>query len=656
VTLSFGDGYFEPASRATTRWGGFRRGVARLRLRMWRRRPGHLGGEGEGSTPVRATAGGRLFALAALAAFGSSVVLTWLRLFLGMDLRDESFYILIPWRFALGDQPFVNEQSLAQLAALMEYPFIKAFEIVRHGDPTGLVLYGRHLYLFMMVAVAVAAFLLLRHLVRWELALAVAGVFVTFIQWHTPQLSYNTIALAFLSLSSIFGLWVVCFDRGRGWAFASGAALGVAVVAYPTLLFIVPFIAVLFVFAHGRRAVGTIAQISFARPPDPPGPPTGLPAWRSLSFWVLGGLAVLLPMGLLIFSFGWHRLRAAWALNMQGAQQLGQVGGASKAVQVAQGYVRFFWSRPLFLVGALAVYLVYRRWPRVGRTLLLLLPIALWSGGQRPLLQEAGFALAYGVIAPYIYLFVPVERRTSGARLLLWVWAPAMLAGAMTAFTSAAGYVTAAVGLAPAMLASGLFLAWALEAVTSPPEGEAASGRIGGRPAWLALAALVAVLGVTLGLQVEYQQRAVPFTELKVRCDLGPWWGIALTEERYALVRQFATDLDAQARHDDWLLVLDAIPGYYLFWNGHIASNELWMGADPDGQLPQWVISYYRRHRIVPTLVANWLPTAGMTDAELQAACGGLDYPPTLVRPMYAFQRKPADESTAEVLAGLPRQ
>src|SRR5450759_1786419 len=56
----------------------------------------------------------------------------------------------------------------------------------------------------------------------------------------------------------------------------------------------------------------------------------------------------------------------------------------------------------------------------------------------------------------------------AGAKLLIWIWAPAMIAGAMTAYTSAAGYVNSAVGLAPALIASGLFLAWALEAVGRP--------------------------------------------------------------------------------------------------------------------------------------------------------------------------------------------
>ena len=77
----------------------------------------------------------------------------------------------------------------------------------------------------------------------------------------------------------------------RGWALASGAASGLAVVAYPTLLFVLPFYAVFLAFAFGRRVVAMVAQAAFAHPPDPPGPPTGRAAWLALSAWALGGAA-----------------------------------------------------------------------------------------------------------------------------------------------------------------------------------------------------------------------------------------------------------------------------------------------------------------------------------------------------------------------------
>ena len=600
-------------------------------------------------------------------------MLTWLRLFVGMDLRDESFYVLVPWRWALGDKPFVQEQNLAQIPGFVMYPFVKLFAIIRDYDVTGYVLYMRHLYLLMMIGVAVAVFLLLRRLVRWELGALTATVYVTYIFWATPQLSYNTIALAFLTLGAALGAWVVLLGKGRRFALASGAAFGVAVAVYPSLLFIVPFCAVLFVFAQGRRAAAMVAQGAFVHPPDPDGPPTGRSAWRALSAWVLGGALVLVPLGLVMLSFGPRNLVRSWQATMSGARVLHQLGGASKALAVAQGFWRFITARPDLIVAALLVYLVFLRWPRTGRALLAALPVALWLAAQRPLLWASGYVQVYAFMTPFLYLFIPREKRETGARLLIWIWAPAMIAGAMTAYTSAAGYVNSAVGLAPALIASGLFLAWALEAVgrptvpapgpsaplLRPADGEAglpsAASRNTGVP-WLALVTLVAVVGVTIGFQFQFQQRDVPYRELTSRFSSGPWSGIKVSPDRRRLLDGYAADLRAQARPGDQLLVFNEACGYYLYWKGSIASNTYWMGVTASGQLPQWVISYYRRHRIVPTLVVHLLPTAGMTDAELQAACGGLDYPPVLVRPMYAFQRKPADESTAGVLARLPRE
>ena len=144
-----------------------------------------------------------------------ALVLTWRRLFVGIDLQDESYYVLVPWRWALGDRPFVQEQNLLQLPGLVTYPFIKVFGVLRDYDVTGLMLYTRHLYLLLMIAVAAVALLFLRRFVRWQLALPAACVVVTYIYWATPQLGYNTLALAFLTLSTSLAAWVVA-ARGAG--------------------------------------------------------------------------------------------------------------------------------------------------------------------------------------------------------------------------------------------------------------------------------------------------------------------------------------------------------------------------------------------------------------------------------------------------------
>jgi hypothetical protein len=130
--------------------------------------------ERRGASEPRRRAAPIVFAAAAIAVAAVALAFTWLRLFQGMDLRDESFYILVPWRMVLGDRPFGLDQSVFQAPALLEYPFLKLFGVLRGNDPTGLVIYTRHLYLLMMIGVAAAVFCLLRLLIRWQLALLIA--------------------------------------------------------------------------------------------------------------------------------------------------------------------------------------------------------------------------------------------------------------------------------------------------------------------------------------------------------------------------------------------------------------------------------------------------------------------------------------------------
>ena len=76
---------------------------------------------------------------------------------------------------------------------------------------------------------------------------------------------------------------------------------------------------------------------------------------------------------------------------------------------------------------------------------------------------------------------------------------------------------------------------------------------------------------------------------------------------------------------------------------------------DAEAPLPKATVSYYRRHREVPTSVVHLTETAGKTAAQLRAESGGLEYPPVLVAPSYAIHRKPPSETVGEVLDRLPR-
>jgi hypothetical protein len=282
----------------------------------------------------------------------------------------------------------------------------------------------------------------------------------------------------------------------------------------------------------------------------------------------------------------------------------------------------------------------------VGRWLLLLAPPALWLTATTGGLRVAGAVIVLALAAPYLYVFVPRERREDGARLLIWIWAPALLLGAMTAYTSADGLERAAVGLFPGVVLSGLFLAWGLQPLRLRPEGAP-------WPAALGLAILVLA---TLAMQVQFQHDGVSPGGLSRRMPDGPWRGIAVTEDQRLHLASSARDLARHSAREDLLLAYPEAAAVYLSWPGGIAANtyQLYV-ARPEDPLPKATVSYYRRHGKVPTLVLRLMPTEGMGTAELTRRLGGFAYPPEVVRPGYVMSRKPSGEALEEVLSRLPR-
>ena len=615
------------------------------------------------------TGGLRPLTAAAVALAVAALVFTWYRLSLGCDLDNESFSVLVPWRWALGDRPFVDEMDLAQVAGFLTYPFVKAFALVAGDSATGLVLFTRRLHLLFGAGVALVSWLVLSRLLRWQLAVPVSLVAVTFVFAAVPNLTYNTLAMGLLSLGFLLGLAAIENGGGRRVAVLAGLCHGLAVIAFPTLLFVMPFVALFLVLAHGRQARALVERLTWQVPDDPrpQDGPTGSRAFAALAAWVVGGLVPLAVVGAVGLAAGPRALGRCWEFTLQAARRLEQLTGAAKAVDVATGLLGFLASQWPLLVALVALSVVYRLRPRVARGLLALLPVALLAAGQRPGVDAAGMVLVYGLLAPYLYALLPRHRRAAGAGALIWMWPPAVLAAAMTAYTSADGFVHGAVGLFPAVLVSGLFLAWNLEAAfagdrpTADPYGprgrrpDAATG-LG---VWVAFAALAAVVAVTVVLQFQYQAGGARSGDLDARLETGPWAGVAVTQAQRVFLEEYEEDLAAVTRPDDALLVYFRNPGLYLYWPGALATDSVSLQSrpadDPFAPLPESTIAFYRRTRRLPDVVVHVCPAVTATDEQL-GDCGGLGYPVVVKRVDYALNARPASVDTRAILDDLPRQ
>ena len=79
-------------------------------------------------------------------ALATVAILTYVRLYFGVDFTDESFYAAVPYRFVLGARPLIDETNIVQQTpGVLLYPFVLLWNSVVGTD--GIILYARHLHL-----------------------------------------------------------------------------------------------------------------------------------------------------------------------------------------------------------------------------------------------------------------------------------------------------------------------------------------------------------------------------------------------------------------------------------------------------------------------------------------------------------------------------
>lgn len=154
------------------------------------------------------------------------------KIFFGVDFTDEGFYASIPYRFFLGDKPFVDETAIHQTAGFLTFPLVSIF-VTATGSTTGLLLFLRVCF---WILTAVTAITLFRYISRHasEHHAAIAAALYVVLTPEISTLSYNSMGVAFLTLA-LFSHTV----------FARGLSMGLATVAYPPLVLLAPFVATL---------------------------------------------------------------------------------------------------------------------------------------------------------------------------------------------------------------------------------------------------------------------------------------------------------------------------------------------------------------------------------------------------------------------------
>jgi hypothetical protein len=252
---------------------------------------------------------------------------------------------------------------------------------------------------------------------------------------------------------------------------------------------------------------------------------------------------------------------------------LGQAGGLGKlgAIGVHEWHTLPF-RYPLF--GALAAIVVlWNRKPGLARLLAATLPVLVLP--PRPIFFAASLEYVAHVAWLAPALFVLVHRRPRARRLFVAVWVPALLAGILTAYSSANGGTNFAIGFLPGAVVTAVFLVWAID--TSTPTLVAA----------FPLVVVVAALALFVAVPVYRDGR---LSTLTARFERGPYAGLLTSPRKRAFVAELGRDVGSLPRQCR-IVFLNDFPAGYLLTSARPDTNTAWI----ERVAPSAVTPYRRR-------------------------------------------------------------
>lgn len=489
-------------------------------------------------------------ACAVALAFVTLAVMGW-RILHGIDLSDESFYVAIPARFAMGDKPFVDDLSIAQTAGLFLYPFVKAYHSLI--GTSGIFLFVRALFVIFYAGIGWSVYVLARPHVSRPAALLVATACICFVPYGIPSLSYNTISVGLFSLGLFFSArWLLAEEDPPFWRsamFWAGFLHGASGFSYPTLgLSIVAALVTTIALARGRRL-------------------------RALVLYGSGGLSFGLVALPVMASAGLGQLRAMVYYTVGAKPSDGFVLDIIVARLVAF-YANHPELLPALVACAIAAFTV-RRWPRPTALALVLFPLLARGSALTGYMGSLGYVACFGLMGPVLALGLRDRRR---ARVLgIGVALPSVIGGLVWALSSGNGVIAAGMGLFPSAIVTGLILAILIEEAMAE---SAPSGWSRFRPA---LALAPAVLVVTLLQYANAENgyyRDGPKAELTVRIDEGPFWGLYTTPKSAAFLHELSADLRTYRGAPGDRLYCN-VPASYVIADRRPLVAAVWIFASP---------------------------------------------------------------------------
>ena len=495
-------------------------------------------------------------AAAIVIALGVLAVTEW-RLFYGLNVTDEPFYMAVPYRILRGARIFVDEEAVAQgFVGLLLVPFVALW----HGlfGLSGIILAGRHLELVFTLGVALAIAAGLRTVLSGPRAMLVALVAVAFAPFDIHGPSYDVLGCGFLTAGCLLGLRALLRPKD-GWAHvAAGLCLGLAVFAYQPLALAVAASVCARLLLGSRRAILTLEL-----------PAMALPALALATPILLAGPHTFL-----------HAVHARAAHN----------GSVLHRLRFVSEHAWYWMPHRMALLAALAgLILLARRLPWTALPLVVALPFLVLSFTRDFWTYRSSSEYIANLAILAVPLYALVQRRAGATALLLSVWLPGAVGGLASGVSSASLGLKIAIGALPAAVASVAFLVLVLEEVLPP------------RLRTLAVAPVVVVLGWLVAFELPtFLDASIPHLDVTVKS--GPFAGIRTTRANRDLLVGLHGDLGEIGSR--CRIVFYDFPAGYLLTDAEPYGPSVWPAPKED------VTPFYRDHPLpdVAVVVASRVP------------------------------------------------
>lgn len=534
------------------------------------------------------------------------VLLSYLRLYFGVNFTDESFYIALPYRFILGNIPIKDEYSICQFAGIILYPFYSLY-LHLNQSTDAIVLFARHLYLLFYAILTALCFFTLKKELKWKLALLTASVCLAFTFCNIAGLSYNTLAIFFLAIACFCNFAIYQNFHKPQYYFFAGLCFSLTAFVYPPLLIMTLLALILLCIKN----------------------------WRyTLSYFVLGTIPVLILVIFIVHAAGLAALNNIYVY----LHNTGYINQHTNHIHLLINTWKLYTPDKALLGILLIIYLltytvtifiksptqtlinslnITRLISGLAITVILLASYALQDHFHNdlpiwwdPITDCYVFLINICLLMP-IYILILIHQRIY-YQLFESVWVPSIIAGIITGLASANSIANCMIGLFPALIASIIILGQANKKLCYLLLSSKFKIRYDN---YLPYVITIAVLIILFINKYNFVYQDEPLNELsnnsvshlKQQIKEGPFKYLYTTTDIYRTNQLFITDLRSlivDHAHIRSMLIYPGFSAGYLYSNLLPTTNSVWLFDLSDKSSIQ-TITYLQNNHSLPDVFCN---------------------------------------------------